>query len=363
MKVQTLNENLTKSLSSIKESKVNICGVVVNRKPLLEALKVNKDLELITLETGKVSWSYLSDKNEVLKHAEVVDKPALRIRLGNKIRMDFLHQSEIDTKCVSPAKLDFTFSTEKSGIALDTRKLIDALTYVLPACATEENRIVLTCVVFDCSPTGITLASADGYRLHTTKFEATGLTEKRLLIPASEINQALIPFLKSIKPIGKGKSKYYPEVYFSYTDNTATFSTDKGHTELYLLDGTYPSYEKLIPDSCGSKIEFIASDMLQALKSLKNVATYSTGIVRLKFANSQCHLAAKSDEYGDAESTIDCKVNQDCQIALNIKYLIDLLSICKAELVTAYITTDSSPLKIELCNNRVAVLMPMFVQW
>ncbi len=56
--IKVLNENVIKALSSIKEDNVSIADVVIDRRKLLAALKLQTqaDAEVITLNYGKLSW-------------------------------------------------------------------------------------------------------------------------------------------------------------------------------------------------------------------------------------------------------------------------------------------------------------------
>ncbi len=373
MKVQTLNENLITALSGVKENKVSICNVIVNRRPLLEALKINKKFDLITLESGKTSWNKLSEHNEYLADSNVQDKPCLRISLDHTV-MTLLHQDELDYKCINPAKLDFSCSQSKQGIAIDTRLLIEALDYVLPCIADDEARFVLRCVCFE-SDNYLKLACADGFRLATIEIPANGIPKDKFLIHYDDIKNQLYPFLKSIKPIGKGKGKSYPETFIQLNDKTIQFSTDGKQVTVGRQDGTYPDYAKLIPDNeqlaNAGKIEFMASELLRAVKATSKCSRDGTNIIKLQFKASEdynlipsvCYLSAKSEDVGNSITDVDCRVSKDCRIALNATYLMDFLNQCDNSIITAYVMSESSPMTFESSSNSTTVLMPMFIRW
>lgn len=374
MKLQTLNENLIKALSGIKENQVNICNVIVNRKILLETLKLNKVEGLAEIETGKTTWH---------NNREVYDRSSLRLILG-KQTMTFFGQ-KVDYKNPFPAKIDFTGRQSKQGLTINSNALLEALTYVMPCMATEQDRPSLNCVLFDSKDGILKLVTADGYRLAKIQLSVAGIPTDKTLIHQDDIKK-LMSFLKGITPNtyrvknAQGKSvsvKEYPDITMEYRENTVRFYSDKSAIEFENLakpstcygDGmNFPDYEQLIPDYNATKLEFFAKDMLQAVKSLKNIASNGSGTIRLQFfkgdefnLNGKCLLSAKSEELGANAVEIDCKVSQDCKIALDYRYLIDYLSLEKGY-VSMYVTTTSSPAKFEL-DNKTCVIMPMFVQW
>lgn len=363
MKVQTLSENLIKALSSVKEPQVSICNVIVNRKPLLEALKVNKQFDVITLESGKTTWNSLSEQGEYLTDRDIQDFPSLRISLDHTV-LNFLNRP-IDWKS-KPAKINFDIGAEKQGIAINSQVLIRALNYTLPCSAIEETRPVLHALLFEFSDNSLKLVGADGFRLATITLDIQGNLNTSFLVDRNDLGKLMV-FLKSLKPTGKGKSKIYPEVYISHAENTATFASDKGNMTLAKVQGQFPDYQRLIPAD-GTQVEFMADDMLQSAKAISVMARDGSGIIRLQFKREdgiigKVILSAKSEEIGESANEIDATVAQDCKIALNSKYLVEALNNCKGQIIKAQVKSTTEPMLLHLPENRTYLVMPMFVQW
>jgi len=74
-------------------------------------------------------------------------------------------------------------------------------------------------------------------------------------------------------------------------------------------------------------------------------------------------LTAKSEEYGESVIECDAIVKADCRIAVNYRYLKDLLSLCRDSRITVKVKDPSSPMVFEIASNT-CVIMPMHVyQW
>jgi len=366
--IKVLRENVIKTLSSIKDDNVSIADIAIGRKALLSALKLqNKaDADMLTIKYGKVSW------REEGKYgtSEVNGEPCIQISC-NHTTMRFLnrpaHKNGYEQKITPLNFVDREVYTkpELTGTPLDTQELIKALSFVLPCVNKDEMRPVLACVLFESGKDTLKLISADGFRLSVAPIPASGIPQDKALIHHKDISR-LLTFLKAIKPIGKGKGKYYPEVYLSYDYQAIKVSVENGSIELEKQTGNFPNYALLIPKE-GIPIEFMANDMLQAVKSLANIANDGSGTIRLQFqAGSPAGkilITAKSEEYADSTVECDAIVKENCKIAVNYRYLKDLLSLCRNSRITVKVKDPSSPMVFEAGGNT-CVIMPMHVyQW
>ena len=385
MSIEVLRENIVKQLTGLKDDNVSIAGIAIDRRKLLEVLKLQTQpgADMLTINYGEVSWEYEyknhKDGSWEYKPFTFEPKPCIQISCDHTI-MRFMHHPKAPKYGQAIKVIPLNFVDHKSyvkpvltGIPLDTREFINALTYALHGVATEETRPVLCCVLFDSGNDILKLVSADGFRLPMVSIPAIGIAQDMALVHSKDIKK-LLTFLKAIKPIGTGKGKYYPDVYISYTEKAVKFASEQGSIELDKQDGTYPSYGQLIPKDAGSKIEFIASDMHRAIKAIANIAKDGSGIIRLQFQQGdpvgKVVVSAKSEEYG--ESAVECDAiveyseyhnDKPCHIAADSNYLMALLKLCGDSKVTLKTTHESSPMLFEIGDDKQAVIMPMFVQW
>jgi DNA polymerase III sliding clamp (beta) subunit (PCNA family) len=382
--IKTLRENIIKAISGIKDDNVSIAGVAIDRRKLLDALKLQTS-DTVTIQYGKISWlagnfgdgNY--NKTKWYDHS-IEPESALQITCDRTV-MRFLNRPHVKRgRSISDDAIPLAFIDHKTesikpvtGIPLDTRELLEALTYVFPCVAVEESRFVLRCVCFSVTNEVLTLAAADGFRLGIAKLAVKSIPDMRIIVHANDVNR-LITFLKSIKPVGRGKSKYYPEVYFSANDKEISLATRESvdgqnrpiigkQVDAPTQVGTFPDYDKLIPSE-GTKVEFIASDLYEAIQAVAPYSRDGSGIVRLQATiNDVIKVSARSEELGESTSEVAAKVQADCRIAANCNYLLDVLRLCGDNKVTLKITTPSSPMVFETSPEKLTVVMPMFVQW
>jgi len=238
----------------------------------------------------------------------------------------------------------------------------------MPSMASESSRPVLQCVLFEVTqPDTLTLVAADGYRLAQVKLTVKDAPTMRIPIDQTDINR-LVVMLKSIKPEGRGKSRWYPDVFLSVHDGLVTVATKDSSVDLPEVKLNFPSHTSSIPTS-GTVITVVASELLEAVSAVAVYARDGSGIVRMQFRKgsdterSTIRVSARSEELG--ESAVDVEailVEDDCRFAINAKYLMDVLGQYGDERITLKTTTPSNPLAVEK-DNTLSVIMPIFVQW
>ena len=363
--IKIKRKDLITKLAGVKEDNVSLAGIAINRSKLLEALKLQTqpDADILTINYGKITWQADGSKgsNDLAPESCLqfsCDHTVLRFLNRPKTR----YGQEPKIKHLNFGDYRQVVKPELTGIPINPQELIKALSFVLPCVATEMGRPVLNCILFESDNGIIKLVSADGYRLAIDQVRADGIPTNKVLIQLADIPR-LLTFLKAIKPIGKGKSKSYPEIYLAHDYQTIKFSTNEGTLELEKQTGTFPDYSQLIPKD-GTHIELIASDMLEAVKALNTITKDGGGIIRLKFSKypDKLTLSAHRD---DTESHVEClaRVDKECYIAVNAKYLIDYLKTCKGNIIDLFIDKQSSPMLVYNGLDQFEVIMPMFVQW
>jgi DNA polymerase-3 subunit beta len=141
---------------------------------------------------------------------------------------------------------------------LDSKEVGRLFSIVVSACAKEESRPVLTAV---CCRDG-EIASADGFRLYNAKSEkfnfglGKGNGDNGITYPINKLitKATVLKFIQLFKN---------EEVEVSWEENQVFFKTKDCLLISQLVQGTYPKYEQLIPNSFSSKSSFSVPLMIQ----------------------------------------------------------------------------------------------------
>jgi DNA polymerase-3 subunit beta len=258
----------------------------------------------------------------------------------------------------------------KVAAGITTKVEVEALkkgiTQVVFAAATEESRPVLTGINAEFEGDLLTLAAADGFRLAVYKLPLAAKVSQKttVIIPArtlAELNRQLADQEEAVAlMVDPDKSQ-------------ALFRLKNIELVSQLVQGTFPNYAQLIPQSYSTRAVVDVGAFLRATKTAAIFARDGSGIVRLvmvpgsgKLAPGKMTVSARSEEVGDDVGEIDAVIEgEEAKIAFNGKYLAEVLGVLSEEQVALEVTTPSSPGVIRPVGveNYVHVVMPMFVQW
>jgi DNA polymerase-3 subunit beta len=253
------------------------------------------------------------------------------------------------------------------GIAtkVEVESLRQGINQVVFAAATEESRPVLTGVCAQFDGDSLTLAAADGFRLAVYKLPITGAVSQKteVIIPArtlSELNRLMADQEEAV------------EITLNPNKSQVLFRLKSIELVSQLVQGTFPNYTQLIPQSYNTRVIVDVAEFLRATRTASIFARDGSGIVRLvitpggELAPAKLTVSARSEEIGDDVGEIDATVEGDeAKIAFNGKYLTDVLSVLHETQVALETTNPSSPGLIRPVgtDNYIHVIMPMFVQW
>ena len=248
---------------------------------------------------------------------------------------------------------------------VEVEALHQGISQVVFAAATEESRPVLTGIDAQFDGDLLTLAAADGFRLAVYKLPlATPVSQKaEVIIPArtlAELNRLAAEQEEAV------------EITVNPDKSQALFRLKNVELVSQLVQGTFPQYAQLIPQSYSTRAIVDVDAFLRATKTASIFARDGSGIVRLMVAPGgeltpgKITVSARSEEIGDDVGEIDANVEgEEAKIAFNGKYLTDVLSVISESQVALEITNPASPGVIRPVgvDNYIHVIMPMFVQW
>ncbi|MCH8900910.1 MAG: DNA polymerase III subunit beta [Chloroflexi bacterium] len=251
------------------------------------------------------------------------------------------------------------------SLELDPETLHTAISQVIIAAATDDSRPVLTGVDVVMEGDQLTLAAADGFRLSVRHLKLAKEVPERVevIIPAralAELNR-LLP--EETEPV---------EMTFNATRTQALFKLKNIELVAQLLQGTFPNFSQLIPDSHESRAVVDVSEFLRETRIASIFARDGSGIIRIQciageeLAPGKMTISARAEEIGDNMGEIDAAVEGDAaKIAFNSKYLQDFLQVLDGGRVALETNGPSKQgvLRPVGDDSYIHVVMPMFVQW
>ena len=194
-----------------------------------------------------------------------------------------------------------------------------AVSQVAIAAGRDDTLPMLTGVRVEIEGETITLASTDRYRLAvrelTWKPENPELSAVAL-VPAKTLAD-------TAKSLTSGAEISVALASGDTGDGMIGFEGGGRRTTTRLLDGEFPKYRALLPDSFNSVAEISRAEFVEAVKRVSLVAERNTPL-RLAFSEGTLTLEAGTGEDAQAVETLGAELDgEDIQIAFNSGFLLD----------------------------------------
>ncbi len=237
------------------------------------------------------------------------------------------------------------------------KQMVELISKTGFAVSMEETRYTLNGIYMH-EKTGdesmLTAVATDGHRLACA---GISLPEGAQGMPG-----IIIP-RKTINELSKLAGEIDGELGVALSTNQIRFSLGDVVLSSRLIDGTYPEYEKVIPQSNDKKALANAKTLAGVIERVSVVSEKSRGI-KFSFQSGLLQVFAASADEGSAEDEMDAVYdNEALEIGFNFRYLLDILSQIKSENVQILLRDSISPavLQDESDSGALYVLMPMRV--
>ena len=382
MKISCLQENLSRGLAVVGRAVASRATLPVTQNVLLSVDQSMLKLSATNLEIAMTTWvgAMIEEEGSITVPARLLtefvnslpnDKIDLELDEGSGLLHISSGNSDAHINITDAAEFP-PIPTVEDGVAAEVDPLVlkSAITRVAFAAATEESRPVLTGVEVKLDESTFTMAAADGFRLavqNGTLLKAVP-DEVSVIIPARTMNELNRLIGDREEPV---------EILMTPEKGQVMFRIRGGDTvEIVsqLLQGTFPNYEQLIPQSYTTRAVMDLPTVLRAARTASIFARDGSNIIRMHLMPAEAdteppkvEISARSEEVGDNEDTVDLDEieGEEGKIAFNSRYLLDVLAVLEKGKVALETTTSSSPgvFKPTDSDDYIHVVMPMFVQW
>lgn len=375
MKLSCLQENLNKGLSIVSRAVATRTTLPITQNVLMETDQSRLKLAATNLEIAISCWvgAKVEEEGAITIPARLLSEfvsslPNDRIDISLTQRTLQLKCARFQAKINGLDAQDFPpIPQVTDGVAtkIEASALREGISQVTFAAATEESRPVLTGVQFEFDGDRLAMAAADGFRLavHNTSLLSSVKTKTAIIVPARALNE-LNRFLSD--------QEETVEITVNQQKTQILFRLKNVEMVSQLIQGNFPNYSQLIPQSYVTRAVVDRAEFLQTIRMASIFARDGSGIVRLvvtpavELTPGRMNISARAEEVGENVSEIDALIDgEPAKIAFNARYLSDVLSVLHEKQVALETTTSSSPGVIRPVGNEryVHVVMPMFVQW
>ena len=240
--------------------------------------------------------------------------------------------------------------------AADLRTLIDRTRFAI---SNEETRHYLNGIYLHNADSDgrkvLRAVATDGHRL--ARFEMD-------LPPEAEGMPGVIIPRKTVSEIRKLAEEAADAIQIGLSDTKMKVSFDHIVLTSKLIDGTFPDYQRVIPQGNDRVLEVNPVLLSRAVDRVSTVSTEKTRAIKLTLNGRNLILSANSPDSGSATEEIAVNFDSDpLEIGFNSAYLMDVARQMDGEGCKIYLADSASPTIIQDANDSSAlyVLMPMRV--
>jgi len=234
---------------------------------------------------------------------------------------------------------DFIKFPEIEGIesvTLPASELASMTRMVSRVVGKDETRAVLTGILLQIGGGTIKMVATDSYRL--------AIVEKPTDQEGAKIEfTALIPG-RALDDVVKMADKD-GAVEITLTSNQVRFVFGTTTFVTRRIEGNYPNYQNLLPESHNLTVALATEEVLEAVKRVSLMATNNTAVkIAVSVEDQALTLTAQSVDVGQGEEVIMAKATgEDREISANPTYLQDGLMVISDEFITLEVQEAMKP--------------------
>jgi len=237
-----------------------------------------------------------------------------------------------------------------TALKLDPAALVKALRSTLFASSSDEAKQLLTGVHLRFDRSSLEAASTDGHRL------AVLSVDDALQAPLAGSEQDIsdeaglavtLPArsLREVERLMAGWKGTDPVSLFCESGQVVVLAADQMVTSR-TLEGTYPNYRQLIPDSFSRTLDLDRRAFVASLERIAVLADQHNNVVRIGSDPEKglVQISADAQDVGSGSESLPAQIDGDpVQIAFNVRYVLDGLKAMDSERICLQCNAPTTP--------------------
>jgi DNA polymerase III subunit beta len=205
-----------------------------------------------------------------------------------------------------PAPAGEGFTVAKAGF-------LETVDRVAPSASRDETRPVLTGVLIHFTKNQVRMVATDSYRLSVkeTPVESSLSSSLQAIVPA----RTLMELSRIASSVPDDTVTIVP------TENQILFQIGGVFLISRLIDGQFPNYRQLIPETFDHEVAIDHDELLEAVRRVGLLAQKNAPL-RLRFADNTLTVSAESQDVGKAHEAMPVQYDgDDLEIGFNPEFL------------------------------------------
>jgi DNA polymerase-3 subunit beta len=248
---------------------------------------------------------------------------------------------------------DFPRLPDAEGLerhAVDRDALLQTIGRVGRSASRDESRPVLTGILVRFEAGKLVMAATDSYRLSVkeTSIEGT-LPDLEAIVPARALTE--------LARIGQGAE----QIELGLQENQVVFGVDGVWLTTRRIDGQFPNYKQLVPESFEHELALPRDEVLDVVRRIAVMAQRNSPL-RLRFADGELTVSARTQDVGEAEEALPVAFSgEPLEIGFNAEFLRDGIESVAGETIRFRLISPLRPcvLQAEGSDDFLYLIMPI----
>jgi len=239
---------------------------------------------------------------------------------------------------------NLNMNKELDSLNISTISLINSIRKITPAIDNNNPKFELNGALIDIKNSKINFVATDTRRLAIAYLQNISNKESQFIIPKKAIIEIQKLFLDDAK--------------ISYDNTNLVIQTDNSKFFTKLINGKFPDYERIIPNSLKYTL---ALPKAMLIESIKLVTSLFSNIKITFTPNSIIFESLDEDTESKTQIDIDLNIENEFYLAVNAKYLLDFLSMSNNENVNVGFNESNLPFYLE-DDKFYTIVMPIVLE-
>jgi DNA polymerase-3 subunit beta len=200
----------------------------------------------------------------------------------------------------------------------------------------DETRYFMNGVYFEKADNKLVMVSTDGRRLSYISKPVSGFDDFSGVIIPPKILNVIMKYSGDEGMIG-----------ISVADNNIYIQFGDYKLSSVLIEGQFPNYKRVIPESQSYSFVVKRQEMLEALRSVSVMVEQKSHRVYMGIKPGRLSIYCEENEFGDSQREIPCEYDgEELSIALNYRYIEEPFKVMGVDEVTIKFTESTKAITI-----------------
>lgn len=331
--------------SSVLNSRLQLLAKVINSKSTLKVLDCflfeckNQSVQITASDTENTFQTQIQldtlegegrfavpNKNMLDALKELPEQPlTLEIDTDN-YSISILYQNGVSKFAIQSAE-DYPEIEKSTGenitLTMKSETLLDCISRSLFATDTNEIRPVMSGIYFDIDSEKVAVVATDGHKLvRNLNFGIGSESVSSFILPKKPAN-----LLRNSLP------KDDSDVVINFTQRNAEFIFGSMTLTCRLIEGRYPNYNAVIPQTNPNELTIDRKSLLSAVKRVLPFASASSLLIRLSIEQGKATISSEDIDFAaSAKESLLCEYNgQKMSIGFGGNSLVEILNAIDSE--------------------------------